>query len=257
MTRPARVSLVFLAGGYGTRLYPLTKKRPKAMLPLGEGVIMDAIWSSVKKIPSLSRVVLVSNHRYAAQFDRWARARGAAIQIVDNGTSTSETRLGAIRDLQLGLACVGKQDDVLALGTDNLFGWSLADFIRRGGARRRAVTIAVRKARSLNEAKSCGVVSMRRSGRIRRCVEKPAKPFSLTVSLCVYYIPPSCRASLQAFIRAGGNVDAPGYFIAWLVTHGSVYGFLAHGAWSDIGSREAYHHVAAHWDELKGELQHA
>jgi len=246
------VSAVLLGAGYGTRLYPLTQDRPKALLGLGgQGrVVLDWIWSAVQTVPDLSTAVLVSNHRFAGQFEDWRRKRGASLEVLDDGTSTPKTRLGAIRDLLLALARIAPQEDVVVLGTDNLFTWSLAEFAAFGRRWRPAVTIAVDKVDSLERAKQCGVVEQDPQGRLIRCVEKPAAPNSLTVSLCVYYIPDSCRVRLEEFVQGGGNADAPGYFLEWLVPREPVYGFMAAGKWFDIGSVEAYQYVSAHWSEF-------
>ena len=261
------LSVVLLAGGYGTRLYPLTKACPKALLPLGDGpatttarwgrrdparggderLVLDWIWAGVQTIPGLTGAVLVSNHLFKEQFARWRQQRRASVEVVDDGTATPEARLGAMRDLLLALARVGAEDDVLVLGTDNLFTWSLAEFVEFGKSRRPNASVALRLAASVEQARQCGVVEQDREGRLVRCVEKPATPPSLTISLCVYYIPASCRHRVEEFVRAGGNADAPGYFLEWLVKQEHVYGWMAAGEWCDIGSLETYHAVATHW----------
>lgn len=246
------VSVVLLAAGYGTRLYPLTKDRPKALLPLGEEgrVVLDWIYSAVQALPGLARAVLVSNHRFVGQFEQWRNERQASVDILDDGTTSPQARLGAIPDLLLALSRVGRAEDVVVLGTDNLFTWSLAEFADFGRCRRPALSVALRVAASAEQAARCGVVEQDRAGRLVRCVEKPAHPFSLTVSLCVYYIPVSCRGRLAEFLQAGGNGDAPGYFLEWVVPREPVYGFMTAGEWYDIGSLEAYRSVLARWPEL-------
>ena len=47
------ITVVLLAAGYATRLYPLTKDRPKALLPLGRGVILDAVMERVAEAMKL------------------------------------------------------------------------------------------------------------------------------------------------------------------------------------------------------------
>ena len=244
------VSAILLAAGYGTRLYPVTKDCPKALLPLGPGVVLDWILAGVQGVPGLSRVVLVTNHRFVQQFDAWSQQRHVPLDVVDDGTSTPESRLGAIRDLLLGLTRVEPHDDVLVLGTDNLFAWSLADFVAFAAAKRPAMTVALRTVRSPQDASRCAVVELDPQGRLLRCIEKPASPFSLTVGLCVYYIPASCRGRLEEFVTCGGDVDAPGYFAEWLVKQEAVYGFMTAGEWFDIGSHETYQHAVQWWSHL-------
>ena len=243
-----RVSVVLLAGGYGTRLYPLTTHCPKALLPLHGGVVLDVIVETLRSIEGLSRIVLVTNHRFLKQFRAWHATRAVNLKIVDDGSTTPETRRGALPDLLLGLDQVGPRDDVLVLGTDNLFTWSLAKFVAFAKTKRPAATVALRKASSLQVARRCGVVKLDRHGRVTECVEKPQHPPSLIIGLCVYYFPVPSRQRIREFVkRRAANLDAPGYFLEWLVTREPVYGCMTRGAWFDIGSPDAYHHVVRWW----------
>ena len=101
------VTAVLLAAGYATRLYPLTKDRPKALLPLGSGTILDGVIRTLGEVPDLRKTVLVTNHRFADQFHAWQQASGAKVEVIDDGTTSAETRLGAIRDLALALLLLG------------------------------------------------------------------------------------------------------------------------------------------------------
>ena len=240
------VGVVLLAGGYGTRLYPLTKDLPKALLPLHGGVILDWVWDAVRPVPGRSTAVLVTNHRFAPQFEAWRRRRRLAIDLVDDGTSTPETRLGAIRDLLLGWQHLDAKDDLLVLATDNLFTWSLREFVAFARAHRPSVTMVTHRVASLEEASRCAVVEME-GDRIVRCTEKPQQPSSRTVGLSFYYIPASSRKSIEAFVRSGGAGDAPGHLMEWLVQREPVCGWLGQGAWFDIGSQAAYDQTVRQW----------
>ncbi|MBI3088389.1 MAG: nucleotidyltransferase family protein [Candidatus Omnitrophica bacterium] len=241
------LSAVLLAAGYGTRLYPLTKDRPKALLPLGDTVLLDPVMDALRAVPGLASMVLVSNHRFAEGFRQWRAQRGLALEVVDDGTDAPETRLGAIRDLLLGLARVPASHDALVLGTDNLFTWSLAEFVRVARTKRPAATVTLRQSPSRDEARRCAVVDVEPDGRVRRYVEKPAEPFSSIVGLCVYYLPSSVRRRVQEFLDQGGQGDAPGYFIEWLVSREPVYGFLTAGEWFDVGTQASYQAAVQRW----------
>jgi glucose-1-phosphate thymidylyltransferase len=244
------VSVILLAAGYGTRLYPLTEDRPKALLPIGPRLMLDWILESVLAIPQLGQIVLVTNGRFAGQFESWRAERHAAVEVVDDRTMTNETRLGAIRDLMLGASRLRQPDDLLALGTDNLFTWPLSEFVQFARRKHPAATIAVRQAPSREEASRCGVVVTDARNRISRCVEKPADPPSDTIALCVYYFPSSMHERFQQFLDAGGNPDAPGFFLEWLVKQEPVYAFMTAGEWFDIGSVASYEQASRRWMEL-------
>jgi len=248
----APVSVILLAAGYGTRLYPLTKDRPKALLSLGSEVIIDPMIKGVQAIPHVSRMVLVTNHCFAAPFEAWRQQRHLDLDIVDDGTSTPETRCGAIRDLLLSLERVEAHDDILVLGTDNLFRWSLADFVASAQAHAPAPSIGVWQTNSRDEATRFGVVVLGREGRITQFVEKPADPPSRYVASCIYYFPAPMRGRIQEFVRQGGNADAPGFFIEWLVRQEATYGVVMQGAWFDIGTLETYRQAVSQWGARVG-----
>lgn len=246
------ITAILLAAGYATRLYPLTKDLPKALLPLGRGVILDEVMRLLNGVPTLRRRVLVTNSRFAGQFRQWRTARGAEVEILDDGTATPETRLGAIRDLELAREGADPGDDVLVLGTDNLFRWRLADFVTAAERRRPNASIALWEAPSREAATQFGVVIRDADSRISAFVEKSPQPPSKEVALCVYYFPAAMCGRIGQFIEEGGSADAPGYFLEWLVRHEAVFGLMMAGAWYDIGSPESYETVVEEWRHATG-----
>ena len=241
------ITVVLLAAGYATRLYPLTKDRPKALLPLGRVTMLDEVVKAVLRVPHVGAIVLVTNHRFAEQFRQWQQRTGTPVEIVDDGTDTVETRLGAIRDLELARKAGQPGDDVLVIGTDNLFTWPLAEFVTQAKRFAPKPSIALWKAPSKAAATQFGVVIRDATGRITSFVEKSKQPPSEDVALCVYYFPAAMTGQIQQFLDSGGNADAPGYFIQWLVREGIAYGIMMPGAWYDIGSLESYETVQQEW----------
>jgi len=248
------VTAILLAGGYATRLYPLTQDTPKALLPLGQGVILDAVVKSLERVPGIDQRVVVTNHRFAEQFRAWQRRCRSDVRIVDDGTDTVERRLGAIRDLELARTQAGGRGDVLVVGTDNLFTWPLEDFVAQAQRHLPHASIALWEAPSAEAATHFGVVTRDPSSRITSFVEKSPQPPSREVALCVYYFPGQVRPAIREFLAGSGNADAPGYFIQWLARREAVYGLMMPGAWYDIGTLDAYQEVVKAWsnEALKG-----
>ena len=245
------VTAVLLAAGYATRLYPLTKDLPKALLPLGQGVILDGVLRSLPQVPNLRRQILVTNHCFTNHFRSWQQARALDITILDDGTQNPETRLGAIRDLELAWQ-TAMEDDLLVIGTDNLFQWSLADFVNHAQHYQPEPSIALWQAPSRQAARQFGVVVRDHASRLTAFVEKSPDPPSVEVALCVYYFPAAMCGDIRRFLSEGSNADAPGYFIEWLVRHRTVRGIMMPGAWYDIGTFEAYQTVMREWEQGRG-----
>ena len=64
-----------LAAGYATRLYPLTKNKAKALLPIKGQPILDYIVDEMWTMPDLEQIIIVSNHRFAKDFEAWRQTR--------------------------------------------------------------------------------------------------------------------------------------------------------------------------------------
>jgi glucose-1-phosphate thymidylyltransferase len=198
-------------------------------------------------VPDLRKTILVTNRRFAERFCAWQRASHADVEILDDGTETADTRLGAIRDLALARRETDSGDDLLVIGTDNLFEWPLAEFVAQARRRSPKPSLALWEAPSKASATQFGVVIRNGSGRVTRFVEKSPAPPSTEVALCVYFFPAAMCGDMDTFLESGGNPDAPGYFLEWLVKRGEVYGILLPGAWYDIGSLDSYHTVQKEW----------
>ena len=244
------ITAILLAAGYATRLYPLTQDRPKTLLPLGDHCILDEILRSLETVSELRKRLLVTNHRFVGQFVDWRQKRRVPVQIVDDGTSTPEERLGAIRDLELARREAEPSDDLLVVGTDNLFRWPLSEFVVQAQAHRPEPSIALWQAPSKGVASRFGVVVRDQASRLIAFEEKSPQPPSAEVALCVYYFPAPMGGRITQFLAAGGHADAPGYFIQWLAREGAVFGIMMSGASYDIGTLEAYQTVLKEWQPV-------
>ena len=96
---------LILAAGYATRLYPLTENFPKPLLKVGEKSILDWLVDDLVDTTDIDEFVVISNHKFAQHFEDWKsnkqKTRPYEITVIDDGTSTNETRLGAVKDIQL------------------------------------------------------------------------------------------------------------------------------------------------------------
>jgi len=95
------VTVIILAAGYATRLYPLTLTRAKPLLPVAGKPMIDYVLDNLAPIGSIERVIIVTNAKFAAQFQKWAddyRATKAKLvfTIVNDGSTDDTNKLGAI-----------------------------------------------------------------------------------------------------------------------------------------------------------------
>ena len=94
---------LILAAGYATRLYPLTENFPKPLLKVGDKTILDWLIDDIDTSGKVDEYIVISNHKYYEHFVHWSGSKTQRITIVDDGTSTNETRLGAVKDIQFAI----------------------------------------------------------------------------------------------------------------------------------------------------------
>ncbi len=242
-----RTRAVFLAAGFATRLHPITADRAKPLLSIDGTPILTRLLRQVESMGTVTDGVIVSNHRFARDFEAWRAEASPAfpIAVLDDGAVSNETRLGAVRDLALGIehadAAFGSAEDVdawLVLACDNLFEFELAR-LARGFASRGRGQLVVREVPSPVPAGRYSEVVLDDTGRgIARFREKPAKPESDLSAIAVYLLTAELPDQVAAYLADGGDGDAPGHFLAWLANRVPLEAQRLEGRWLDIGSRE-------------------
>jgi glucose-1-phosphate thymidylyltransferase len=223
------VKALVLAAGYATRLRPLTDSIPKQLLPVGGRPMIDWILDRVRDT-SVDEIHLVTNGRFAADFERWAQ--GKDVIVHNDGTMSNEDRLGAIGDIRF----VGIDDDLLVLAGDNLFDASLADyeaFWRASGGS----SLAVRDIGDKTLASQYGVVDVDADDRIVDFLEKPAEPPTTLCATAMYLYTREHAGWVSEYLDEGNPPDQPGNYVGWLHKRAPVYAYRLPGEWYDIGDR--------------------
>jgi glucose-1-phosphate thymidylyltransferase len=226
------VKALILAAGYATRLRPLTDSVPKQLLPVGGRPMVDWILDKIREA-GIDDVHLVTNARFAEDFERWAAGTGVVVH--DDGTVTNETRLGAIGDIRFVQESADLDDDLLVVAGDNLFDYSLVDYIAFWRKREGTSALAVYDVGDLELAKQYGIVTLDEDDRIVGFVEKPADPPTTLCATAMYLYARSHAALVGTYLEGGNPPDQPGHFVAWLHRREAVYGYRAGGGWYDIG----------------------
>ena len=239
---------LILAAGYATRLYPLTENFPKPLLKVGEKTILDWLVDDLDTAGTIDEYVVISNHRYAGHFADWAKTKSQKITVVDDGTSTNETRLGAVKDIQFAIDKLKLDDDMLVIAGDNVLDFSLTKFVDY--AREKGTSCIMRYYEGVEKKLTkCGVVSIDENDRILSMEEKPAQPKSHWCCPPFYYYTARDARLVEQGIAAGCGTDAPGSYIAWLCTQTPVHAMEMPGRRYDIGNLESYEKVQ---EEYKG-----
>ena len=162
--------------------------------------------------------------------------------IVDDGTSSNETRLGAVKDIQFAIEQLHLDDDLLVMAGDNLLDFSLAAFIRYAQQKNATCVMRYYEADETKLRRS-GVAEVAADDRILSMEEKPAQPKSHWCMPAFYYYTRHDSRLIQQAIDAGCGTDAPGSFISWLCTQTNVYAWEMPGKRYDIGNLASYEEV--------------
>lgn len=233
---------IILAAGYATRLYPLTKNFPKPLLKVGNKTILDWLIDDVSNCKQIDEYVVISNHKFYDHFVEWKNSRKEKIVVLDDNTSSNETRLGAVRDIQFAIEKLNLNDDLFILAGDNLTDFSFTHFTDYFFKKNASVIMRYfEKEKSVLQ--KCGVMKIDQTDKVLELVEKPKEPASNWGCPPFYIYHKKDIPLVKKGIESGCGVDAPGSFIAWLCEKSTVYAFEMVGKRYDIGDIESYKEV--------------
>ena len=230
---------LILAAGYATRLYPLTENFPKPLLEVGGKPILD--WLIEDLGDAVDEYIVVSNHKFAPIFEKWIAGHPCREKmfLVDDGSVSNETRLGAVKDIALGIHERGIDDDLLVMAGDNLLTFSLQGFLDY--FREKGTSCIMRFYQpDLEKLHKSGVADVDSEGRILSMEEKPAQPKSHWCCPPFYIYKREDLKLVDEGIAEGCGTDAPGSFIAWLCGRTTVHAWEMPGERLDIGNLESY-----------------
>lgn len=227
---------IILAAGYATRMYPLTENFPKPLLEVGEKPILDWLLDDLK--PEIEQFIVISNHKYAEHFQTWAE--GKPVVVVDDGTSTNETRLGAVCDIQFAINQLGlSHEDLLMIAGDNVLDFSLRSFVDYAKAAGTSCTMRYWEEDEV-KLRRAGVSEVDENDILLSFEEKPAEPRSHWCTPPFYYYIASDVEKIKDAITDGCGTDAPGSLVAWMCKHSTLHSMVMPGKRFDIGNLEQY-----------------
>ena len=239
---------LILAAGYATRLYPLTENFPKPLLDVGGKTILDWLVDDIHTAGLVDEFVVISNHKFAHHFDKWAATKTMKVTVVDDGTDSNETRLGAVKDIQFAIDQLSLDDDMLVIAGDNVLDFSLTKFLAYAKEKNTSCIMRYYEPEEKKLVK-CGVVEIDENDRIVSMEEKPAQPKSHWCCPPFYYYTKADAKLVAKGIEAGCGTDAPGSYIAWLCTQTPVFAMEMPGKRFDVGNLESYNKIK---EEYKG-----
>ncbi len=232
---------VILCGGFGRRMWPLTRDMPKALLEVRGRPLIEHILDRLGGAEEIERVFISVNRKFDGQFREWLNGYNSKkpLKLVVEPSMEEGEKLGSIGAWGFLIRQEGLEGDLLSISGDNFFDFELKpflDFYRERGE----TSIGVFDVKERGEARKMGIVEMDSDGRIVGFEEKPEEPKGTLASTGIYIFPREVLRMLLQYLDEGNSPDAAGLFLKWLHKVRPVYGFLFRGEWVDIGSTEAY-----------------
>ncbi len=238
---------LILAGGFATRLYPLTLDRAKPLLHVAGKAAIEHILERLFPLADqgLTRIVVVTTEKFAEDFRQALSGPfPLPVDVVSNGTTTPDEKLGSIGDMVFGAEQMDGQTPFLVLAGDNLFDFDLREVV---AAFNNQALVVLHRAKTLEEVRPYNNLRLDGTGRILTFLEKPAVPFSHQFATCIYLFPAHVRTSLREYLQSGKDPDKAGNFIRWLAQQGPVQTVEPAGTWFDIGSEAVLRQAEAHF----------
>ncbi len=255
---------IVIAAGYATRLGELTKNFPKPLLKIGENTILGRMLDDIDRIPEIDEHIIITNHKFAGIFEDWAKDQSQRskvesqrsaldlspqtldrrwvkpITIVDDGTETNETRLGAVCDLLFAMDKLHIDDDLLVVAADNLLFFSFQEFVDFARAKGTSC-IMCHEQPSIEKLQRTGVVELDENWRVLDMEEKPQVPKSHWAVPPFYIYRKEDLDLVRHSVENGCGKDAPGNLAHYMVEHTTMHAWPMSAGRFDIGSLDTYY----------------
>ena len=264
---------IVIAAGYATRLGELTKDFPKPLLKIGDNTILGRMLDDIDRIPEVDEHIIVTNHKFSPIFEEWASRQHYTkpLTIIDDGTETNDTRLGAVCDLLLAIEYIDKVQssrfkvqsstpqpsedpstqnsefiihnsgtDLLVVAADNLLFFSFQEFV--DFAKQKGTScIMCHEQPSIEKLQRTGVIVMDEHNRVLNMEEKPEAPKSHWAVPPFYIYLKNDLDLVRHSVENGCGKDAPGNLAHYMVEKTTMHAWPMSAGRFDIGSLDTYY----------------
>lgn len=227
------VSVIILAGGYATRLRPLTFTKPKPLLPILNKAVIDWILDSVMAIKPSGVFLSV---RYMSELiekhieQKWSSLRGIINVVRENkplGDGGPVSYIASLHEL----------DDVIVVFNGDIFTKvDLKDVINAHVSKGALATICLTQ---VSDVSQYGVVTLGKDNLITGFVEKPepGRAPSNLINAGIYVF---SKEALRYFPKPGEFGKLALDVLPKMIKEHKVYGYELKGYWFDVGTISSY-----------------
>ncbi|MDD5499733.1 MAG: NDP-sugar synthase [Candidatus Nanoarchaeia archaeon] len=237
---------VILAGGYGTRLQPLTLRTPKGILPVANSTIIEMTLKELEKLKIEKAILSLNKNQIKVKEFLDEKYKGIKIEYVFEESKKDADKLGAIGALAFIIKKFGL-DDYAILGSDNYIkGLDYEKMLAQHREKKSEATIALYELMDMSKVSNYGIAVMDKDKRITHFQEKPKaeEANSRLASTFNYFITKDFSKKILEYvslmIKGKKKPDNVGDLWEYYLETSSIHGFEFSGEWGDLGKPLPY-----------------
>jgi dTDP-glucose pyrophosphorylase/mevalonate kinase len=235
-----KIKVIIPAGGFASRLYPLTENQPKSLLKINGKTLLDYTIDKINEIKYVDEIIIVTNNKFYNQFLEWKNSRAENIKLINNNINTDQELSSGLGNLLIAINNEEVDSDILVIGGDNFFECSLEEIYETFKKEQKDIAILY-DVRDIERAKSLGVAKLK-DNLIENFEEKPQNPKSTLCSTSAYFYKKETLNLIRELSQTSphGNI---GSVIEFLYKNVPVYGYVVREKWVDINDKTVLRNV--------------
>jgi mannose-1-phosphate guanylyltransferase/phosphomannomutase len=240
---------ILLAGGYGTRMFPITLRTPKVLLPIAGKPGMQHLVELLKGAGITDIVVaLNTSHKMVEEAMGDGKRFGVKLTYVYEESKGDADKLGAIGAINRVIEQIGIPEECIIVGSDNFaYGLDLNEFKKFHKEKRGVASIALYQLSDRSQVEHFGVAAVDQNGKITGFQEKPRVEHAISslASTAIYHLEQHFfKKHLPEFLelkkKKGEKADRIGDLWQHVVNETQVFGYLFQGVWGDTNTAQTY-----------------
>ncbi len=227
---------LILGSGSGTRLHPITKITPKALVDIKGKPLLAYVLEKLEESKSITEIYITYNHHFEDQFKKFMEhfKYSKKIELISDKDKKESEMPGSIGTINYFDKLKKIEEDLLVVAGDSLFSFEIDNFVDFY-KKHNKTSVAVY---DLNDKKMVagkyGIVELDNNYKIISFFEKPNNPRTSLVATLGYIL---SNYDLHHLDKKTFKENA-GELIMHLVDHEDVYAYVFEGKWFDIGTHE-------------------
>lgn len=232
-----------MAGGFGTRLRPITCSVPKPMAPMANKPMLCHIINLLKKY-NFNEMTMMLYYQPEIITDYFGDGKSFDVNIKYLRPESDLGTAGSVKFAQKNI-----NDTFIVISGDVLTDFDLSQAVEYHKKKKAVATMVLTR---VNNPLQFGVVITDKDGKVERFLEKPSwgEVFSDTINTGIYILEPE----VFDYIPEDKSFDfSKDLYPLLLREKKALYGYIAEGYWKDIGNHDEYR--LAHYDVLDGKVK--